>query len=94
MQRLVSKRTYVVALGSGQLILREVGVHLVSVKVSIVALAVAVVQPQSLLLGQDPSLWKGRNIDSMMCRNWNINHGNYGLSVEDLINYKGSKKLT
>lgn len=36
-----------------QLALREMGVHLIPIKVSIVSLAVGVVQPQHLLPGQD-----------------------------------------
>ena len=42
-----------VGLGPAQFTLREVGVHLVSIKVSIVGLAVGIVEPQDLFLGQD-----------------------------------------
>lgn len=42
-----------VGLGAAQLALGEVGVHLVSVEVGVVGLAVGVVEPQHLLPGQD-----------------------------------------
>lgn len=42
-----------VGLGPAQFTLREVGVHLVSIKVGVVGLAVGIVEPQDFLLGQD-----------------------------------------
>lgn len=44
-----------VGLGSAQLALREVSVHLVSVKVGVVGLAVSVMQAEHFLSGQDAS---------------------------------------
>lgn len=49
-------RTNVVSLSSGHLILGEVCIHLITVKVSVVALAVGVVEPQCLLTREHPCL--------------------------------------
>lgn len=42
-----------VGLGPAQFTLGEVGIHLVSIKVSIIGLAVGVVEPEDFLSGQD-----------------------------------------
>ena len=42
-----------IGLSPAQFALGEVGIHLVSVEVSVIGLAVGIVEPQDFLLGQD-----------------------------------------
>ena len=51
--------TNVVGLGACQLVLREMSVHLVAIKVSIVALAVGIMESHCLFSREDTGLWEG-----------------------------------
>jgi len=53
----IRKITYVVSLCASDLVLWKVSVHLISIKVSVVGLAVGVVETQRLLACEHPRLY-------------------------------------
>lgn len=55
--------TYVVCLGTCQFILGEMGIHLITIKVSVVTFAVSIVQSEGLLARQHTSLQHRKRLE-------------------------------